>query len=205
MKDEYLLLKQAAFLLQVGKNTFENYVKKEKIKTELNRGRRMVKVEALTEYILNELDQYALAEQYFAADSKWNFWKLQGRRFYNINHIVEDDMMEYLTLQQCAYLLHKTPAAVKYMIEKKILCATEITQGKRKLYFIRSDEFSRYIDEQKNKFSLALEYIFCPDSFEFWGKHQEEFKTEWEEKYKKRNQIYYEKKQKIQKRSGRTD
>lgn len=165
----------------------------------------MVKVESLTEYILKELEQYSLAEQYFSADSKWNFWKLQGRKFYKTNHIVEDDMIEYLTLQQCAYLLHKTPTAVKYMIEKKVLCATEIPQGKRKLYFIRSDELFRYVNEQKNKFSLALEYIFCPNSFEFWEKHQEEFKTEWEEKYRKRNRIYYEKKKKIQKRSGRAD
>ena len=43
MRDEYLLLKQAAYLIGVTKQTFEYYIKTGKIKTELNRGNRMVK------------------------------------------------------------------------------------------------------------------------------------------------------------------
>lgn len=205
MKEEYLLLKQAAFLLQISKNTIENYVKNGKLKTELNRGRRMVKADSLTEYIAGELKQFSLAEQYFMTDSKWNFWKRQKRKFHGNRYMMEDDRYEYLTVQQCAYLLQKSPFTIRNMIEKNRLHATSVSKEKRTLYFIRSDELYRYIEEEKNKFSFALEYLFCPDTFSFWKIHQEEFKTEWEEKYRKRNQVYYEKKRKIQKRTGGTD
>lgn len=65
MRDEYLLLKQAAYLIGVTKQTFEYYIKTGKIKTELNRGNRMVKVSALALFVNEQLKKYDLAKQYF--------------------------------------------------------------------------------------------------------------------------------------------
>ena len=116
MRDEYLLLKQAAYLIGVTKQTFEYYIKTGKIKTELNRGNRMVKVSALALFVNEQLKKYDLAKQYFEASSKWAFWKLQPKKFNTTNPIVGDSMIEYLTLQQPAYLLRLSAYNIRYLI-----------------------------------------------------------------------------------------
>lgn len=204
MRDEYLLLKQAAYLIGVTKQTFEYYIKTEKIQTEMNRGKRMVKVSALALFVNEQLKKYDLAKQYFEADSKWAFWKLQPKKFNTTNRIVEDSMIEYLTLQQTAYLLGLSAYNVRYMISKNVFHAVAEVRGKRTLYFIRADEIWCYVTEQMCQYSKAIEYFECEDRYAFWQKYEEDFKTNWIEKYKERNQRYYDKR-KIQKSNGRAD
>lgn len=204
MKDEYLLLKQAAYLIGVTKQTFEYYIKMNKIQTELNRGNRMVKVSALSQFVDEQLKKYDLARQYFAAENKWTFWKMQPKRFYTANRIVDDSMIEYLTLQQTAYLLNLSPHNIRYMISKEVFHAVSKVSGKRTLYFIRADEIWCYVIEQICKYNKAIEFFQCEDSYSFWIKYEEDFKSKWVEKYKERNQRYNEKK-KIQKSYSRAN
>lgn len=159
MRDEYLLLKQAAYLIGVTKQTFEYYIKTEKIQTEMNRGNRMVKVSALALFVNEQLKKYDLAKQYFEADSKWAFWKLQPKKFNTANRIVEDSMIEYLTLQQTAYLLGLSAYNVRYLISKDVFHAVAEVRGKRTLYFIRADEIWCYVTEQMCQYSKAIEYF----------------------------------------------
>ena len=147
MRDEYLLLKQAAYLIGVTKQTFEYYIKTGKIKTELNRGNRMVKVSALALFVNEQLKKYDLAKQYFEASSKWAFWKLQPKKFNTTNRIVGDSMIEYLTLQQTAYLLGLSAYNIRYLISKDVFHAVVEVRGKRTLYFIRADEIWCYVTE----------------------------------------------------------
>lgn len=204
MRDEYLLLKQAAYLIGVTKQTFEYYIKTEKIQTEMNRGNRMVKVSALALFVNEQLKKYDLAKQYFEASSKWAFWKLQPKKFNTTNRIVEDSMIEYLTLQQTAYLLGLSAYNVRYLISKDVFHAVAEVRGKRTLYFIRADEIWCYVTEQMCQYSKAIEYFQCENSYAFWQKYEDDFKTNWINKYKERNQRYYGKK-KIQKSTGRAD
>ena len=179
MRDEYLLLKQAAYLIGVTKQTFEYYIKKGKIKTELNRGNRMVKVSALALFVNEQLKKYDLAKQYFEADSKWAFWKLQPKKFNTTNRIVEDSMIEYLTLQQTAYLLGLSAYNIRYLISKDVFHAVIDVRGKRTLYFIRADEIWCYVTEQMCQYSKAIEYFQCENSYAFWQKYEDDFKTNW--------------------------
>ena len=193
MKDEYLLLKQAAYLLQVPKQTFEYYVKAKKIKTELNRGRRMIKVTDLAEYVSKQLDRFSLAEQYFLAESKWMSWKLQPKKFNKTNRIVEDSMIEYLTLQQTAYLLDMSAHSIRYMVENGLLQGTREKQGKRFMYFIRADEVQRYVAEQKSRYEKVFSFLKCNDSFLFWEKYRTDFQLFWKDGYKERKMSCAEK------------
>ena len=179
MRDEYLLLKQAAYLIGVTKQTFEYYIKTGKIKTELNRGNRMVKVSALALFVNEQLKKYDLAKQYFEASSKWAFWKLQPKKFNTTNRIVEDSMIEYLTLQQTAYLLGLSAYNIRYLISKDVFHAVIDVRGKRTLYFIRADEIWCYVTEQMCQYSKAIEYFHCENSYAFWQKYEEDFKTNW--------------------------
>lgn len=178
MRDEYLLLKQAAYLIGVTKQTFEYYIKTGKIKTELNRGNRMVKVSALALFVNEQLKKYDLAKQYFEASSKWAFWKLQHKKFNTTNRIVEDSMIEYLTLQQTAYLLGLSAYNVRYLISKDVFHAVVEVRGKRTLYFIRADEIWCYVTEQMCQYSKAIEYFHCENSYAFWQKYEEDFKIQ---------------------------
>ena len=64
--------------------------------------------------------------------------------------------------------------------------------------FIRADEIWCYVTEQMCQYSKAIEYFQCENSYAFWQKYEDDFKTNWINKYKERNQRYYGKK-KIQK------
>ena len=151
-----------------------------------------------------QLKKYDLAKQYFEASSKWAFWKLQPKKFNTTNRIVEDSMIEYLTLQQTAYLLGLSAYNVRYLISKDVFHAVVEVRGKRTLYFIRADEIWCYVTEQMCQYSKAIEYFQCENSYAFWQKYEDDFKTNWINKYKERNQRYYGKK-KIQKSTGRAD
>lgn len=102
-------------------------------------------------------------------------------------------MIEYLTLQQTAYLLGLSAYNVRYMIFKNVFHAVAEVRGKRTLYFIRADEIWCYVTEQMCQYSKAIEYFECEDRYAFWQKYEEDFKTNWIEKYKERNQRYYDK------------
>lgn len=183
--NEYLYKKQAAFLLQINKSMIENYIEQGYIKTELNRGRQMIKVEDLKEYVWKQLNQYSLVEQYFAAGNKRYFWKIQKRTFHHSRYTPEELNSEYLSLQQCAYLLHKSPGQIRFSIDKGTLLAKKVTAGKRVICFIRSDDLFQYVEEEKNKYSRVMEYLFCPDTFVFWENHKEDFEREGKQYYKR--------------------
>lgn len=91
---------------------------------------------------------------------------------------------EYLLLKQAAYLIGVTKQTFEY--------------------FIRADEIWCYVTEQMCQYSKAIEYFQCENSYAFWQKYEDDFKTNWINKYKERNQRYYGKK-KIQKSTGRAD
>lgn len=208
MKDEYLLISQAAYLVSKTKQNFEKLIDAGKLPCEVCKGVRLVRVSDLTRYVMKQLERFHNARVYFMADNKSTFWNLQHLNFHNSGCWHDDSMIEYLTISQVAYLLGMSRQAIHGLVNRRKIKGqfVELPRHKRPIVFIRADELKRYLDKHDSKYARAIEFFDSEDSFAFWESHSNDFEENWMQPYKERNQKYYERKKerKIQEKNRRT-
>lgn len=204
MEDEYLLLTQAAYLLNQTKQGFENLINTGKISCQVYRGVRLIRVSDLKSYVKKQMQKYQLAKTYLAAENKSSFWMMQHQTFQNRGLCHDESMIEYLTISQVAYLLNMSRQAVHGFVNRGKMKKKYVEIPKRitPLVFIRADEVERYVKKKDEKFNRAIEFFQAEDTCCFWEEHSDDFEQNWIKNNKERNQKYYEnKKKKIQERA----
>lgn len=205
MKDEYLLLSQAAYLLNQTKHGMEILIETGKIGCALYQGRRLIRVSEIQRYVQLKMDKYRKARNYFAAKNKSSFWHLQEKKFHNQGLFHDNSLIEYLTVSQAAYLLDLSRQAVHGLLKRDQIKPQYVEWPKHinPLIFIRADELERYISKKDEPYKKALEFFQYENSFAFWKSHASDFEKNWEKKNKEINQKYYEsKKKKVQAPAG---
>lgn len=203
MKDEYLRLAQAAWLLGMSKPQFEKLIDSHKVDCVVCQGKRLIRTSSLKAYVDSQRERFQLARKYLEAENKSSFWMLQKKKFHNQGLYHDESMIEYLTISQAALLLGMSRQAVHGLLnrgkmKKRI---TEGPGGKKCLFFIRADEVEKYVKKKEKKYELAMEFFQADDRFIFWETHSADFEKQWSMAERERNQAYYEarKKRKIQK------
>lgn len=207
MKDEYLRLSQAAWLLKMSKPQFEKLIDFHKVDYKVCQGSRLIRTSSLRKYVADQRMRYREARKYLAAGNKSSFWTLQGQKFHNQGLCHDESMIEYLTVSQVAWLLGVSRQAVHGLLNRGRMKKqyVEIPGHASIPVFIRADEVERYVRKQEQKYERAMAYFQAKDSFEFWESHSAEFEHQWSMAEKERNQAYYErKKRKIQKGNSKT-
>lgn len=206
MKEEYLRLSQAAYLLGMSKPQFEKLVDAHKVECVVCQGKRLIPASSLEGYVEGQRKRYRLAEKYLEAENKSSFWMLQNQKFHNQGLYHDDSMIEYLTVSQAAWLLGLSRQAVHGLLKRGKMKkrSVEVPGGQKCLFFIRADEVEGYVRKKEKKYERAVEFFQSGDSFGFWESHSGDFEEKWSRIEKERNQAYYErKKKKIQKRDCR--
>lgn len=205
MNDEYLLLSQAAYLLNQTKRGMETLIDTGKIGCALFQGRRLIRVSELRRYVQVKMDKYKMARTYFAAANKSSFWQIQKKNFHNQGVFHDESLIEYLTVSQVAFLLDLSRQAVHGLLKRgKIKVQYVEWPGHiRPLIFIRADELERYLRKKDETYKKALEFFQSEDSFVFWKSHASDFEENWQKKNKEITHKYYErKKNKVQASAG---
>lgn len=197
MKEEYLRLSQAAYLLGMSKPQFEKLVDAHKVECVVCQGKRLIRTSSLEGYVDGKRKRYQLAGKYMEAENKSSFWMLQNQKFHNQGLYHDDSMIEYLTVSQAAWLLGLSRQAVHGLLKRgKMKKRSVEVPGGKCLFFIRADEVERYVRKKEQKFGRALEFFQAEDSFGFWESHSGDFEEKWSRTEKERNQAYYERKKK---------
>lgn len=201
MKEEYLLLSQAAYLLNQTKHGMDTLIDTGKVGCALYQGRRLIRVSEIQRYVQIKMKKYERARTYFSAENKSSFWRLQKKAFHNRGICHDESLIEYLTVSQVAFLLSMSRQAVHGLLNRGKMKRQfiETPTHKNPLIFIRADEVERYVRKKDETYKRALEFFRAKDSFEFWKSHSSDFEETWQKKNKEMNQKYYEsKKKKIQ-------
>lgn len=206
MKEEYLQLSQAAYLMKMTKPQFEKLISSHKLDYAVCRGNRLIRVSSLEAYVAGQRYRYRKARKYLEAENKSSFWILEGQKFHNQGRCHDKSMIEYLTVSQTAYLLGITRQAVHGLLKRGKIKKQyiELPGCSRCPLFIRADEVEKYVRQEEDKYERVREFFRTEDSFGFWESHSADFEKNWSSVEKERNRVYYEKKKrKIQEGNGR--
>lgn len=205
MKEEYLQLSQAAYLMKMTKPQFEKLISSHKLDCMVCRGSRLIRASSLEGYVAGQRYRYRKARKYLAAENKSSFWILEGQKFHNQGRCHDESMIEYLTVSQTAYLLGISRQAVHGLLKRGKMKKQYIElPGRSNPLFIRADEVEKYVRNEEQKYERVREFIRAEDHFAFWESHSADFKENWSSVEKERNRVYYEKKKrKIQESNGR--
>lgn len=206
MKEEYLQLSQAAYLMQMTKPQFEKLVSSHKLDYAVCQRNRLIRASSLEGYVAGQRYRYRKARKYLEAENKSSFWTLEGQKFHNQGRCHDESMIEFLTVSQTAYLLGISRQAVHGLLKRGKMKKQYIElPGRRSSVFIRADEVERYVRHEEKKYERVQEFFQTKDSFEFWESHSADFEQNWSGVEKERNRRYYaKKKRKIQEGNGRT-
>lgn len=206
MTDEYLLLAQAAYLLELTKQQVESLIDGKKLDYVMCQGTRLIRVSDLAMYVESQKERFSTFRDYLAAENKSVFWMGQKKKF--LHQSTDKGMMpENLTVPQVAFLLNLSRQGVHRMIrEGKLECQRIQWPDKiRPVIYVRAGEVEKYVQKKEKKYALAEKYFKEKEKNEFWKQHSNDFEKKWTQREKEKNRRYYEnQKSKIQKKASKS-
>lgn len=208
MKDEVLLLSQAAYLFKMPKYAFENLLTPGPIPYIVRRNRRLIKSSDLKKYVDRQRAKQENFRSYMKFKRKIWFWKRTEKTFQNAGKYHDESGIEYLTIGQVAYLLGIARPGAHRLANKCIIPAVnvKVSGAKNPVTYIRADDLEHYVETLEARWNLAMEYFSCEDTEKFWSDHEADYQEKWilaeRERFRKSR---YGKKKKVQKETCGAD